>query len=154
MKFLQYLFTVLAIGIISRIVAFQVTTYKAGASYCCNKHPDTSIIVKFDQNGNLVTLKGEAYTPTGDIRVNFVDHGADLTQEGDRLSFLGNFPFVIIPTINRFSAVCRHSLSAVIIHLNLPCPTSKFCVLLGWYVVIPYSINILTQVLSLNLTKT
>jgi hypothetical protein len=27
-------------------------------------------------------MKGEAYTPTGDIRVNFVDHGADLTQEG------------------------------------------------------------------------
>jgi hypothetical protein len=25
-----------------------------------NKHPDTSILVKFDQNGNLVTLKGEA----------------------------------------------------------------------------------------------
>jgi hypothetical protein len=121
----------LAIGIISRIVAFQVTTYKAGASYygkddkieskvydskgvlvkyngqyldgtryksnvivqnsinstvveaanaLFNKHPDTSIIVKFDQNGNLVTLKAETYTPTGDIRVNFVDHGADLTQ--------------------------------------------------------------------------
>jgi hypothetical protein len=35
-----------------------------------NKHPDTSILVKFDQNGNLVTLKGEAYTPTGDTRVN------------------------------------------------------------------------------------
>jgi hypothetical protein len=29
-----------------------------------NKHPNTSILVKFDQNGNLVTLKGEAYTPT------------------------------------------------------------------------------------------
>jgi hypothetical protein len=34
--------------------------------------PNTSILVKFDQNGNLVTLKGEAYTPTGDTRVNFV----------------------------------------------------------------------------------
>jgi hypothetical protein len=42
----------------------------------------SSILVKFDQNGNLVTLKGEAYTPTGDTRVNFVGHGADLKQEG------------------------------------------------------------------------
>jgi hypothetical protein len=35
-----------------------------------NKHPDSSVLVKFDQDGNLVTLKGEAYTPTGDTRVN------------------------------------------------------------------------------------
>jgi hypothetical protein len=34
-----------------------------------NKHPNTSILVKFDQNGNLITLKGEAYTPTGDTRL-------------------------------------------------------------------------------------
>jgi hypothetical protein len=40
-----------------------------------NKHPDSSVLVKFDQDGNLVTLKGEAYTPTGDTRVNFVGHG-------------------------------------------------------------------------------
>jgi hypothetical protein len=60
--------------------AIGITLEAANALF--NKHPDTSIIVKFDQNGNLVTLKGETYTPTGDIRVNFVDHGADLTQEG------------------------------------------------------------------------
>jgi hypothetical protein len=42
----------------------------------------TSILVKFDQNGNLVTLKGEAYTPTDNTRVNFVGHGADFNQEG------------------------------------------------------------------------
>jgi hypothetical protein len=47
-----------------------------------NKHPDSSVLVKFDQDGNLVTLKGEAYTPTGDTRVNFVGHGNDLSQEG------------------------------------------------------------------------
>ncbi|CAC9965807.1 hypothetical protein, partial [uncultured Gammaproteobacteria bacterium] len=58
------------------------STVVEAANALFNKHPDTSIIVKFDQNGNLVTLKGETYTPTGDIRVNFVDHGADLTQEG------------------------------------------------------------------------
>jgi hypothetical protein len=58
------------------------STVVEAANALFNKHPDTSIIVKFDQNGNLVTLKGETYTPTGGIRVNFVDHGADLTQEG------------------------------------------------------------------------
>jgi hypothetical protein len=47
-----------------------------------NKHPNTSILVKFDQNGNLVTLKGETYTPTGNTRLNFVRQGADLEQEG------------------------------------------------------------------------
>ncbi|VVH54836.1 hypothetical protein BSPCLSOX_345, partial [uncultured Gammaproteobacteria bacterium] len=52
------------------------------ANVLFNKHPDTSILVKFDQNGNLVTLKGEAYTPTGDTRVNFVGHGTDFNQEG------------------------------------------------------------------------
>jgi hypothetical protein len=29
-----------------------------------------------------LSLKGEAYTPTGDTRVNFVGHGADFNQEG------------------------------------------------------------------------
>ncbi|OJA03294.1 C80 family cysteine peptidase, partial [Bathymodiolus thermophilus thioautotrophic gill symbiont] len=57
-------------------------TVAEAANALFNKHPNTSVIVKFDQNGNLVTLKGEAYTPTGDIRVNFVDHGVNLTQEG------------------------------------------------------------------------
>jgi hypothetical protein len=33
-------------------------------------------------NGNLVTLKGETYTPTDNTRVNFVGHGTDLNQEG------------------------------------------------------------------------
>jgi hypothetical protein len=47
-----------------------------------NKHPNTSILVKFDQNGNLITLKGETYTPTGNTRLNFVGHGTDLEQEG------------------------------------------------------------------------
>ncbi|MBA5249988.1 MAG: hypothetical protein FE834_10775, partial [Gammaproteobacteria bacterium] len=46
------------------------------------KHPNNSIIVKFDQNGNLVTLKGDRYTPKGNTRVNFVDHGSSLSQEG------------------------------------------------------------------------
>ncbi|OJA03647.1 C80 family cysteine peptidase, partial [Bathymodiolus thermophilus thioautotrophic gill symbiont] len=46
------------------------------------KHPDNSIIVKFGQNNRLVTLKGEAYIPTGDTRINLVGHGKNLTQEG------------------------------------------------------------------------
>ncbi|WP_202753113.1 C80 family cysteine peptidase, partial [Bathymodiolus thermophilus thioautotrophic gill symbiont] len=58
------------------------TTVIEAANALFNKHPNTSVIVKFDQNGNLVTLKGEAYTPTGDIRINFVDHGTNLSQEG------------------------------------------------------------------------
>jgi hypothetical protein len=40
------------------------STVVEAANALFNKHPDTSIIVKFDQNGNLVTLKGETYTPT------------------------------------------------------------------------------------------
>ncbi|CAB5498533.1 C80 family cysteine peptidase, partial [Bathymodiolus thermophilus thioautotrophic gill symbiont] len=57
-------------------------TVVEAANALFNKRPNTSVIVKFDQNGNLVTLKGEAYTPTGGTRVNFVDHGANLNQEG------------------------------------------------------------------------
>jgi hypothetical protein len=38
------------------------------ANVLFNKHPDTSILVKFDQNGNLVTLKGEAWV---DLHIAF-----------------------------------------------------------------------------------
>jgi hypothetical protein len=54
-----------------------------------NKHPDTSILVKFDQNGNLVTLKGEAYTPTG------------------------------VPLINHFFTARFHGFSAIRVDLHL-----------------------------------
>jgi hypothetical protein len=67
-----------------------------------NKHPDTSILVKFDQNGNLVTLKGEAYTPTGDTRVNFVGHGADLKQEGAQSFSVSGIFKVVSPSNPNF----------------------------------------------------
>jgi hypothetical protein len=37
------------------------STVVEAANALFNKHPDTSIIVKFDQNGNLVTLKDILY---------------------------------------------------------------------------------------------
>jgi hypothetical protein len=43
-------------------------------------------LIKFDKDTGVRVfveyLKGEAYTPTGDTRVNFVGHGADFNQEG------------------------------------------------------------------------
>jgi hypothetical protein len=72
-----------------------------------NKPPDTSILVKFDQNGNLVTLKGEAYTPTGDTRVNLVFCSP---------SRLSRF---IIPTMNDFLIITAHGFRAIFVHLHI-----------------------------------
>jgi hypothetical protein len=41
--------------------SFFANLYLANALF--NKHPYTSILVKFDQNGNLVTLKGVCISP-------------------------------------------------------------------------------------------
>jgi hypothetical protein len=32
--------------------------------------------------GNLITLTDGIYTPKGNVRLSFVDHGADLSKEG------------------------------------------------------------------------
>jgi hypothetical protein len=40
------------------------------------------IIVRFDADGQLITLTDGLYTPKGNVRLSFVDHGADLSKEG------------------------------------------------------------------------
>ncbi|VVH62213.1 hypothetical protein BSPWISOX_1455, partial [uncultured Gammaproteobacteria bacterium] len=52
------------------------------AQALANKHPDSSIIVRFDANGQLITLTDGLYTPKGNVRLSFVDHGTDLNEEG------------------------------------------------------------------------
>jgi hypothetical protein len=69
-------------------------------------HPDTSILVKFDQNGNLVTLKGEAYTPTGDTRVNVFCSPSRLSR-------------FIIPTMNDFLIITAHGFRTIFVHLHI-----------------------------------
>jgi hypothetical protein len=38
--------------------------------------------VRFDANGQLITLTDGLYTPKGNVRLSFVDHGTDLNEEG------------------------------------------------------------------------
>jgi RTX toxin RtxA len=52
------------------------------AQALANKHPESSIIVRFDADGNLITPTDGFYTPKGNVRLSFVDHGADLSKEG------------------------------------------------------------------------
>jgi hypothetical protein len=113
------------------------------------------------QNGNLVTLKGEAYTPTGDIRVNFVDHGADLTQEGAQLFTvlaIGIISRVVAFQVATYKAGASHCCSSwvqVLIEFTTAMSLFKIATILPWLKPLtPYSTNILTPVLSLNLTKT
>jgi hypothetical protein len=49
-------------------------------SLIANKHPESSIIVRFDADGNLITPTDGLYTPKGNVRLNFVDHGKNFSQ--------------------------------------------------------------------------
>ncbi|OJA03703.1 C80 family cysteine peptidase, partial [Bathymodiolus thermophilus thioautotrophic gill symbiont] len=46
-----------------------------------NKHPDNSIIVHFDADNKLVTSDNEFYTPKGNVRLSFVDHGENFVTD-------------------------------------------------------------------------
>ncbi|SSC11123.1 hypothetical protein BPUTEOSOX_950, partial [thiotrophic endosymbiont of Bathymodiolus puteoserpentis (Logatchev)] len=50
------------------------------AQSLANKHPESSIIVHFDDNNKLVTSDNEIYTPKGNVRLNFVDHGENFAN--------------------------------------------------------------------------
>ncbi|WP_143243121.1 C80 family cysteine peptidase, partial [Bathymodiolus azoricus thioautotrophic gill symbiont] len=50
------------------------------AQALANKHPESSIIVHFDDNNKLVTSDNEIYTPKGNVRLNFVDHGENFAN--------------------------------------------------------------------------
>jgi hypothetical protein len=39
-----------------------------------------SIIVRFDADGNLITPTDGLYTPKGNVRLNFVDHGKNFAD--------------------------------------------------------------------------
>jgi hypothetical protein len=46
----------------------------------------------------------------------------------NRLSFLGDFSFTIIPTINHFGAICCHGLGAIVIYLHFSYSARNFCI--------------------------
>jgi hypothetical protein len=50
------------------------------AQALANKHPESSIIVRFDGDGNLITPTDGLYTPKGNVRLNFVDHGKNFAK--------------------------------------------------------------------------
>ncbi|CAB5497277.1 hypothetical protein THERMOT_665, partial [Bathymodiolus thermophilus thioautotrophic gill symbiont] len=56
------------------------TAIKA-AQDLANKHPDNSIIVHFDADNKLVTADNELYTPNGNVRLSFVDHGENFVTD-------------------------------------------------------------------------
>jgi hypothetical protein len=52
----------------------------SAAQALANKHPESSIIVHFDDNNKLVTSDNEIYAPKGNVRLNFVDHGENFAN--------------------------------------------------------------------------
>ncbi|CAB5499794.1 C80 family cysteine peptidase, partial [Bathymodiolus thermophilus thioautotrophic gill symbiont] len=63
------------------------TAIKA-AQDLANKHPDNSIIVHFDADNKLVTSNNEFYTPKGNVRLSFVDHGGNFVTDESNMDNL------------------------------------------------------------------
>jgi accessory colonization factor AcfC len=66
-----------------------------------NKHPKNSVIVHFDANNKLVASDNEFYTPKGNVRLSFVDHGTNFVTS--EKSFTCTFP--VLPVIVPFLRV-------------------------------------------------
>jgi hypothetical protein len=47
-----------------------------------DKHPNTSVLVTLDEQGELVFPEGKAFTPDSSVRVNIVGHSEALEQVG------------------------------------------------------------------------
>jgi hypothetical protein len=47
-----------------------------------NKHPDTSVLVTINEQGDLVFPGGEAFTPDASVRLNIVGHSEKLEAVG------------------------------------------------------------------------
>jgi hypothetical protein len=52
-----------------------------------NKHPDTSVLVTINEQGDLVFPGGEAFTPDASVRLNIVGHSEKLEEVGAQQLF-------------------------------------------------------------------
>jgi hypothetical protein len=67
-------------NIILSIGEDKITRNAAKALF--DKHPNTSVLVTLDEQGELVFPEGKAFTPDSSVRVNIVGHSEALEQVG------------------------------------------------------------------------